>query len=181
MSLLDKYSQGTLTGISGPSIRRRRDIVDGASNLRPENPGAFGDTYADATLEAIRSGKNALASRNSLVTEQPTSRYASEIFQQFSSATNALVKRALGANYGPNRFNSDPMTYTDRQFAIQNASLGQAAVTPSVLQAARIAKLIVTPIDPNIGTKASEPFNDGRYIATIGYDYVLYLTRGGYS
>lgn len=181
MSLLELYSNGTLTGTSGPSVRRRRDIITNTSNLRPENPGAFGDTYADATLEAARNNTNALTTRASLVAQPVSDRYVADIFNVANSTTNNLVRRATGANYGPGRFNSDPMTYTDRQFAIANASMGQAVVTPSVLQATRQAQLITTPVDPNIGTVASEPFDDGRYIATVGYDYVLYVTRGTYS
>lgn len=182
MSLLELYTKGTITGVSGPSVRRQRDIVDGASNLRPDNAGAFGDTYADAVLEAARNNRNALVSKATLVSQPPTGKYTANIFQQANATSNNLVQRANSANtYGPGRFNSDPMTYTDRQFAIANASMGQAAVTPSVLQAARSAVLVVTPVDPNIGTVASEPFDDGRYIATVGYDYVLYTTRGTYE
>lgn len=182
MSLLDRYSNGTLTGTSGPSIRRRRDILDNTSNLRPDNAGAFGDTYADATLDALTSGRNALVSKNTVVGQQTTSKYSANIFQLSNTATNNLVQKATTANtYGPGRFNSDPMTYTDRQFAIANASMGQAAATPSVMQAARQAALVITPVDPNIGTIAAVPFDDSRYVATIGYDYVLYTSRGSYS
>jgi hypothetical protein len=182
MSLLELYSRGSMTGVAGPSAKRGQDITNGASNLKPENPGAFGDTYADAALEAIRSGKNALATRATLVSQPPMGRYTANIFELSNSSTNGLVNKATSANtYGPGRFNSDPMNYTDRQFAVANASMGQAAVTPSVLQAARSATLVITPTDPNIGTMASTPFDDGRYIATIGYDYVLYTTRGTYG
>ena len=181
MSLLEKYSNGTLTGTSGPSAKRTQQITSAPSNLKPNNPGAYGDTYADATLAAAVSGKNALATKNTIITQQGRSKYTADIFQLSNSSTNSLVKKSTGANYGPGRFNNDPMTYTDRQFAIANASMGQAAVTPSVLQAAQQASLILTPVSPTIGTVASEPFDDGRYVATIGYDYVLYVTRGGYS
>lgn len=181
MSLLELYSNGSLIGGSGPSARRQKDITGNSSNLQPDNAGAYGDTYADATLQAARTGKNALTTRASLVSQPVGGKYTAEIFKLSNSSANSLVKKAGGANYGPGRFNSDPMTYTDRQFAIANASMGQAAVTPSVLQAAQSATLILTPVDPNIGTVASEPFDDGRYIATIGYDYVLYTTRGTYG
>lgn len=181
MSLLELYSRGSMTGVAGPSVKRGQDITNGPSNLKPENPGAFGDTYADATLAAIRSGKT-LANRATITGPQSSTKYTANIFQLANSSTNGLVNKATSANtYGPGRFNSDPMTYTDRQFAIANASMGQAAVTPSVLQAARQAALVVVPTDSNIGTVASEPFEDGRYIATVGYAYVLYTTRGTYG
>ena len=60
MSLLDLYSRGSFTGVAGPSAKRQRQVEDGASNLKPENAGAFGDTYEDTTLAAARSGKNSL-------------------------------------------------------------------------------------------------------------------------
>jgi hypothetical protein len=182
-SLLELYTRGSMTGVAGPSaVRQTRQATEAPSNLRPQNPGAFGDTYADATLEAARSGRNALATRATLVSQPPMGRYTADIFEQSNTSTNTLVNRATGAGtYGPGRFNSDPLTYTDRQFAIANASMGQAAVTPSVLQAARASALVTTPVDSNIGTVASEPIDDGRYIATVGYDFVLYTTRGTYG
>lgn len=181
MSILDLYNRGSFTGVAGPSAKRQRQLEDGQSNLKPENAGAFGDTYADATLAAARTGKNSLTSRTTIVAQQPLSRYTTKIFEQTNAGANSLVKKASGASYGPGQFNSDPLTYTDRQFAIANASLGQAAITPSVLQAAQQGGLVITPVSSTIGTTAGEPFDDGRYIATIGYDYVLYTTRGTYG
>lgn len=182
MSLLELYSKGSMTGVAGPSVKRSKNIVSTPSNLKPDNAGALGDTYADATLEAARSGKNALASRDTIVAQQPSTTYMKDWFKHVNKPTNNLLNLNLVKNYyGPGNFNLDPLPYLDRQFLIQNASMGQAAATPSVLQAAQAAALVITPVNPNIGTVASEPFNDARYVATIGYDYVLYTTRGGYG
>lgn len=182
MSLLDLYSKGSFTGVAGPSAKRQKQLEDGMSNLKPENAGAFGDTYADATLAAARTGKNSLTSRTTIVAQQPLSRYTTKIFEQVNAGSNELVNRAnTSNNYGPGRFATDIVSYTDRQFMIQNASLGQAAINPSVLAVATQTVPILTAVSSTIGTTAGEPFDDGRYIATIGYDYVLYTTRGTYG
>lgn len=181
MSILDLYSRGSFTGVAGPSAKRQKQLEEGASNLKPENAGAFGDTYADATLAAARTGKNALTSRVTITAQQPSSKYTTKIFERIGTSTNSLLNLNSNNYLGPNRFNSDPLTYTDRQFAIANASLGQAAITPSVLQAAQQGGLVLTPVSSTIGTVSGEPIDDGRYIATIGYDYVLYTTRGTYG
>lgn len=181
MSLLELYGKGSFTGVAGPSVKRQRQVEDGASNLKPENAGAFGDTYEDATLAAARSGKNSLTSKSTIVAQQPNSKYTTKIFERIAASTNSLLNLNNNNYLGPNRFNSDPLTYTDRQFAIANASMGQAAITPSVLQATQQGGLVLTAVSSTIGTVSGEPIDDGRYIATIGYDYVLYTTRGTYG
>lgn len=182
MSLLDLYSRGSFTGVAGPSAKRQRQIENGQSNLKPENAGAVGDTYADAVLAAARNGKNALTGKSTIVAQQPNSKYTTKIFEQVNAGTNDLVNKAgVSNNYGPGRFATDIVSYTDRQFMIQNASLGQAAINPSVLAIATQTAPILTAVSSTIGTTAGEPFDDGRYIATIGYDYVLYTTRGTYG
>jgi hypothetical protein len=184
MSLLDLYSKGTATGPSGPSARRQKQVVDASSNLKPDNPGSFGNTYADATLAAIRSGKNALTSRSTIVAQQPTGKYTADIFGQTAAGSNSLVKLSkTNNNFGPGKFNNDIIPYTERQFMIQNASFGQATVAPNVLALATQTAPILTPIASNIGTVAGEPFDDGRYNITVGFGFVLYGTmiNGGYA
>lgn len=183
MSLLDLYNRGAINGIAGPSAKRRTELLDGASNLRPDNPGAFGDTYADELLQAQRTGTNQLVTRVSGVGAQPATRYITNIFNQTSTRTNNLLKRAADSNtYGPNRFPTDIIPYTDRVFMQQNASLGQASLIPSVLATATKTVPVLTPTDDKnvIGTSRTEVLDDGRYVCTVGYGFVLYVTNSGY-
>lgn len=183
MSILEQYSKGTITGASGPSVRRRREIEDNNSKFDRENAGAFGTTYADSLLQAQRTGRT-IIEQASLASQPTQPRYITKVFEQINSRTNTLVNKALSNPYGPNKFATDIIPYTERQFAIANASLGQASLIPSVLQQALQSKPILTPINPNIGTLAGPPSEtDGRYDITIGYGFVLYnnLTNGGYA
>jgi hypothetical protein len=125
-----------------------------------------------------------LYSKGTRNADRPVSKYASTIITQTNPQSNPLLKKAAATStYGPGMFNSDTLTYTDRRFAIANASLGQAAVTPSVLQAAQQGGLITTAIDSSnpVGTGQTAVFDDGRYIPKVGFGYVLYVTRGAYA
>ena len=181
MSLLNMYNKGTLTGVAGPSAQRQKGLVDAPTNLNPASAGAFGDTYADTTLQALRSGKNALASRNTIIAQQPASRYTTDIFNQTSLRTNTLLKKASTNNLGPGRFNTDIIPYTERIFAEQSVGLGQAVVDRSVLATATQAVPILLAVSSTIGTVAGNPGDDGRYNITVGFGYVLYTTRGTYG
>jgi len=183
MSLLDVYSKGTVTGIAGPSVRRRIELEDTATNMRPDNIGTYGDTYADAILAAQRSGKNNLVSKvKSINAQQPSSKYVNNIATAANPRTNSLLVKAGKSNMlGPGHFPIDICTYTDRIFMEQNASLGQASINPSVLRVATQTVPVLTSIASNIGTLAGPPAVDGRYDITIGYGFVLYNTRGTYQ
>lgn len=183
MSLLELYNRGAINGIAGPSAKRRTELLDGASNLKPDNPGAFGDTYADELLATQRTGTNKLVSKVSGVGAQPATRYVTNIFNQTSTRTNELLKRAANSTtYGPNRFPTDIIPYTDRVFMLQNASLGQASLIPSVLATATKTTPVLTPIDNTnvIGTSRTEVLDDGRYVCTVGFGFVLYVSNSGY-
>jgi len=181
MSLLSIYNNGTLTGTSGPSAKRQREIVSAPTNLNSPTAGAFGDTYADAVLAAARNGKNNLVSMNTMVSNGSISRYTTDIFNQTSLRSNTLLKKANTNNLGPGRFNTDIIPYTERIFAEQSVGLGQAGLNQSILATATRAVPVLTPTSDTIGTVGGNPGDDGRYNITVGFGFVLYTTRGTYS
>jgi len=180
MSLLDIYSKGTITGTGGPSAKRQKELDSELSKYQSKG----GSTYAETLFTAQRAGENALTSMTPMGQLATGTNYITSTFKQATTRGNSLVKKSItNNNYGPGKFATDIVSYTDRQFMIANASLGQASIIPSVLATAAKTAPVLTPIDSKNSTNAGMGgvVSDGRYDLTVGFGYVLYNTRGTYQ
>ena len=188
MSILSMLSRTTLgIGVKDPTSYIKKVQSRGLKTTQ-ELADAAGQGYAfrDPSLGSDKYVNNLPQSVNTnSILQSNASNYQDTMFSAMLAGTNRLVDdTAKTYAFRPGNFSKNLTSYTDKLFKEQLAAAGRATNTPTSLVSNIIqTPLILTPISPTNGTGAGMPFDDGRYIPTIGYGFVLYgtLAKGGYG
>ena len=174
LSLLKRSSQFGGSSLSAGSTPGQNRIENTQSEFAQAEPGS---TFGGRTSSDIVNLKSGYQSDTA-----PTP-YAAVTFQDKLARRNQVVDYKAKTYIRPGNFQGTIGTYADRIFAQQSLGPDQFAQTPiNAVSTLSMSIPILTPTT-EIGTSAGMPFDDGRYLITVGYGFVLYgtLTNGGYA
>lgn len=149
----------------GKELRGVNDLVSDTS----VHERGVNDTNRNAYLKNANSSKVANLSSTHQIT--PTTAYSTTTFNN-KVARKSTKPSNLGANIS---------SYTEQIFNQQLTGANKYTTTsPNVVSLASMTKPVLT-VSTKAGSLAGMPLNDGRYVITVGYGFVLYITRGTYS
>ncbi len=174
LSLLKRSTQSGGGSLAPAPNAGRNKIQNTQSEFAQAEPGsAFGGT----------TNSNLVNSRSGYQTSNVPTSYAATTFEDRLARRNRVADYNAKTYIRPGNFQGTIGTYADRIFAQQSLGPDQFAQTPiNAISTLSMSIPVLTPVT-EIGTSAGMPFDDGRYLITVGYGFVLYgtLTNGGYA
>lgn len=194
MSLLDLLGRATLsTGVQPPKSYTKKVQAKGLASTADlsaaattgyafRSPTLGSDKYTDnqASMIADRGTPYDIRLENGQTSFGTLGTYQNNLFKdQLRGNNKATTGQTSALNSG--NFKGVIGTYADRLFAQQQQTAGKFNQTPSSLISAASRTVPVLTPTATPGSPAGMPGDDGRYIPTVGYGYVLYVTRGTYG
>ena len=186
MSLLDLLGKATLgTGVKAPSSYTKKvQAKELPTTSELTSAATTGYAFRSATLGSSKYTDSAPAPMEDSLLSGTSATYQEAAFKDKMNGKNKLLS-SKGNTYAfrPGNFQTDIATYTERIFLRQQQAAGQGSNVPASLISIPAQTVPVLTATAVPGSPAGMPTNDGRYIPTVGYGFVLYgtLVNGGYS